>query len=222
MNRAEINIYNRDCLDAMREMEDNQFDLAIVDPPYGIGEDGSNNHTTGKLAKSKNYKGFIGGDNAPPDPEYFDELQRVSKHMIIFGANHFIDNMPFNCASSCWVVWDKDNGATDFADAELAWTNFNTAVRLFKWRWQGMLQQNMKDKEVRIHPTQKPIALYKWLLKNYAKEGDKILDTHLGSGSIAIACWDMGFDLEGYELDKDYYDAAMNRINTHKRQTQLF
>ena len=127
--------------------------------------------------------------------------------------------MPFD--SSCWVVWDKENGKTDFADCELAWTSFKTAVRIFRFQWQGMLQGNMKDKEIRIHPTQKPVALYKWLLMNYAKQGDKILDTHVGSASSLIACYDMGFDCVGYELDKDYYDMACKRIEKHKAQIRM-
>lgn len=147
---------------------------------------------------------------------------RVSKNQIIFGANHFISKIPFD--SSCWIVWDKDNGdGSGYADCELAWTSFKTAVRRLRHRWAGMLQEYMGDKkEIRIHPTQKPVSLYKWLLKNYAKQGDKILDTHLGSGSIAIACYDMGFDLTGYEIDKDYYDGAVKRIEHHKKQITLF
>jgi len=203
-------------------MEDNAFELAIVDPPYGIGENGDRNASRGKLAVAKDYKSFAGGDISAPDPDYFDELKRVSKNQIIWGANHFIDNLPFNCSSPCWVIWDKETGASDFADAEMAWTSFKTAVRMFKFRWSGMLQGDMKNKEHRIHPTQKPVALYKWLLNNYAKEGDRILDTHLGSGSIALACWDLGFDLTGYELDEDYFKAASERLDKHTAQGQLF
>jgi site-specific DNA-methyltransferase (adenine-specific) len=142
---------------------------------------------------------------------------RISKNQIIWGGNYF-PVLP----SPCWIVWDKDNSG-NFADCELAWTSFNTAVRKFKWRWNGMLQEKMGDnKETRIHPTQKPVALYKWLLKNYAKEGDKIFDSHLGSGSIAIACHDMKFSLVGCEIDKDYFDAAMKRFENHKKQLQLW
>ena len=155
-----------------------------------------------------------------PEQSYFDELFRISKNQIIWGANHFISRMPFD--SSCWIVWDKDNGATDFADCELAWTSFDTAVRKFKFKWQGMLQQDMKNKESRIHPTQKPIALYKWLLTNYAKQGDKILDTHLGSGSSRIAAYDLGFDFTGFELDKEYFEAQEKRFQNHIAQGQLF
>jgi site-specific DNA-methyltransferase (adenine-specific) len=125
-------------------------------------------------------------------------------------------------ASSCWIVWDKVNGATDFADSELAYTSFKTAVRNFRFQWQGMLQGDMKNKEHRIHPTQKPVKLYEWLLTNYAEKGQKILDTHLGSGSIAVACNNLGFDLVGCELDQDYYNSACDRVNQATAQVRLF
>jgi site-specific DNA-methyltransferase (adenine-specific) len=206
-------------MDLMARYEDNYFDLAIVDTPYGIGEDGKKNHSRSRLAKATRYtpKDW---DSKAPNRQYFEELKRVSKNQIIWGANHFIENIP-QSNSSCWVVWDKDNTG-DFADSELAYTSFDTAVRNFKWRWNGMIQQNMKNKQKRIHPTEKPIQLYEWLLINYAKEGDKILDTHLGSGSIAIACHNLGYELTGCELDKDYYEAAMKRIEQHKQQQRLF
>jgi len=207
-------------MDLMKEYSDKHFDLAIVDPPYGIGEDGSKNHSRGLKAKAKNYKAFAGGDIESPNEEYFKELKRISKNQIIWGANHFISKIPFD--SSCWIVWDKDNGESDFADCELAYTSFKTAVRRYKFKWQGMLQENMKDKEVRIHPTQKPVALYKWLLHNYAKEGDLILDTHVGSASSLIACEDMGFEYVGCELDKDYYNQAKERLERFKAQTRMF
>ena len=215
-----IKLYNDDNMEVMKTFKDKQFSLAIIDPPYGIGEDGSKNHTRGKIAISKNYKSYSGNDKDAPPKEFFDELIRVSKRQIIWGANHFISRIPYD--SSCWIVWDKDNGETDFADCELAWTSFDTAVRKFKWRWQGMLQQNMKNKQERIHPNEKPIQLYKWLLQNYAKEGDTILDTHFGSLSIGIACHDMKFDLTAIELDKDYYEQAKQRLINHQRQLTLF
>ncbi len=213
-----MNITNEDNMALMARYKDNHFDLAIVDPPYGINMDGGKigGDNFGKATEytKKDW------DNKSPNKEYFEELKRVSKNQIIFGANHFIENIP-KANSSCWIVWDKDNTG-NFADAELAWCSFKTAVRLFKWRWNGMLQQNMKDKQSRIHPTEKPIKLYEWLLMNYAKEGDKILDTHLGSGSIAIACHNLGYDLTACELDKEYYDAAMKRLSNHKKQMKLF
>jgi site-specific DNA-methyltransferase (adenine-specific) len=217
---GKIHLYNGDCMDLLRQTPDKYYDLAIIDPPYGIGEDGSNNHSRGKFAISKNYKSYSGGDKDSPPKEYFDELIRVSNNQIIWGANHFISKIPFD--SSCWIVWDKDNGKTDFADCELAYTSFDSAVRKFKWRWQGMLQENMKNKQIRIHPNEKPIQLYKWMLQNYAKEGDTILDTHFGSLSIGIACHDMGFELTAIELDEDYYEAGKNRLINHQRQLNLF
>lgn len=212
--------YNIDCMKGMKEIPDKYFDLAIVDPPYGIGESGKTNHTRGKLAVSKKYKSFHGDDLKSPESEYFEELMRVSKNQIVWGANHYISKIPFD--SSCWIVWDKLNGETDFADCELAWTSFKSAVRKFDFRWQGMLQGNMKSKEIRIHPTQKPVALYHWLLNNYAKEGDKILDTHVGSASSLIACHDLHFDYLGFELDEDYYHLSRKRLESHKAQLTLF
>lgn len=214
-----MTITNEDNMELMARYEDNYFDLAIVDPPYGIGEDGAKNHSRGKATKPTMYTAK-NWDSSVPNKEYFNELIRVSKNVIIWGANHFIENIP-NQNSPSWIVWDKDNTG-DFADAELAWTNHKSAVRKFQWRWNGMLQQDMKNKEHRIHPTQKPVKLYEWILHNYAKEGDKILDTHLGSGSIAIACYNLGFDLTACELDKEYYEAAMKRLKQHQAQQRLF
>ena len=216
-----IEYFNEDCMVGMARYPDKHFDLAIVDPPYGIGESGTKNKTrTGGLAKPKDYKAFHGGDLTPPDFEYFSELIRVSENQIVWGSNHFISRIPYD--SSCWIVWDKDNGATDFADCELAWTSFKSAVRKFRYRWSGMLQENMKNKEHRIHPTQKPVALYKWLLTNYAKEGDLILDTHVGSASSLIACHDLGFDAVGFELDEDYYNESKQRLERVMKQITLF
>jgi len=213
-----INIYNIDCMTALKEMQDNQFDLAIVDPPYGIGMGKKHFKTKSSKTKPTNYKNK-NWDNDIPTKEYFKELKRVSKNQIIWGGNYFVENLK---NSSCWVVWDKDNGESLHSDCELAWTNFTTGVRKIKWLWHGMRQQNMKEKQKRIHPTEKPVKLYEWLLMNYAKEGDKILDTHLGSGSIAIACHNLGFDLEGYELDKEYFDGAKKRLEQHQAQKRLF
>ena len=217
-----INLYKGDCMEVMAKMKDNAYDLAIVDPPYGIGESGGKNkNRTDGLAKAKDYKDFAGNDLKPANKEYFTELKRVSKNQIIWGANHFIQNIP-KANSSCWIVWNKDNGKTDFADSELAYTSFKSAVRNFKFKWNGMLQQDMKNKEIRIHPTQKPVKLYEWLLMNYAKPDDKILDTHGGSMSIALACHNLGFDLDLWELDEDYYNAGTERYNNHTLQKRLF
>src|SRR5574343_340093 len=215
-----INAFNVDRMEFMRSVEDNYYSLALVDPPYGIGEDGKSNHSRGKLTKSKKYS-IKDWDNKPPSVEYFKELQRVSKNQIIFGANHFIENIP-NANSSSWIVWDKENGEIHFADCELALTSFDSAVRKFTFKWQGMLQGDMKNKEIRIHPTQKPVALYKLILDKYAKEGNKILDTHGGSMSIGIACHDYGFELDICELDKEYFDNGTNRILNHAAQLRMF
>jgi site-specific DNA-methyltransferase (adenine-specific) len=214
-------LYNMDCLEAMKQFPDKYFELAIVDPPYGIG---ASNYTRGgtqhgkSLATCKEY-GSKDWDKSAPQKEYFDELIRVSKNQVIWGANHFISLIPFN--SACWIVWDKVNGDNGYADCDLAWTSFKSAVRQYTYQWHGMLQQNMKDKEQRIHPTQKPVALYKWILMNYAKQGDKILDTHVGSASSLLACYDMGFDYIGFEIDKDYYEMAQKRIAENKAQFRM-
>jgi len=217
--------YNADNMAIMKQYPDKYFDLAIVDPPYGIDINNQSQGKGGGVARKIDYT-KKDWDKTAPDIIYFNELRRVSKNQIVWGANHFISKLPFD--SSCWIVWDKDNGETDFADCELAWTSFKTAVRRFKWTWAGMRQQNMKHKEERIHPTQKPVALYEWIIKNYANENDKIIDTHLGSGSIAIAI-DKANTLDkknlsfvGIELDPDYYRAAVERFKNHKRQCVLF
>ena len=228
MKNPEINLLNVDCMEYMKGLPDKAFELAIVDVPYGIGENGSTNHTRSKLAKSKDYKAFYGLDASAPDQLYFDELLRVSKNQIIWGANHFISKIPLD--SPCWIIWDKVNGENDFADCELAWSSFKTAARKVKFMWHGFMQGSGFDgkmqgnkalNETRIHPTQKPVALYKWLLHNYAKPGDKILDTHGGSMSIAIACHQMGFDLTLCELDKDYYEAGVKRFKEQTKQLAL-
>lgn len=216
----DFGFYNMDCMKGMKEFPDKYFDLAIVDPPYGIKESGSKNHTRSKLAKAKDYKPFIGNDLTSPNIEYFEELFRVSKNQIIFGANHFISKIPFD--SSCWIVWNKNNGNNDFADCELAWTSFKSAVRMFSYTWNGMLQENMKNKEIRIHPTQKPIALYAWLLNKYCKKDDIILDTHVGSASSLIACHRTNHKFVGFELDEYYYNEARKRLDAEMRKKRLF
>lgn len=211
--------YNMDCIEGMKQFPDKYFDIAIVDVPYGIGECGDNNHTRSKIAKAKDYKAFSGNDLQPPDKQYFEELFRVSKNQIIWGANHFISKIPYD--SHCWIVWDKDNTG-DFADCELAWTSFDSAVRKFKYRWNGMLQENMKNKEFRIHPTQKPVALYEWLLSRYAKDGDIILDTHVGSASSLVACHNTNHKFVGFELDEHYYKLSKERLDNEMSQLTLY
>jgi site-specific DNA-methyltransferase (adenine-specific) len=205
-------ITNEDNMELMARYEDNYFDLAIVDPPYGIDV---TKMTLGN-GKTKISRGTSHWDSNIPNKHYFNELKRVSKNQIIWGGNYF--DLP---PSKCWVVWDKNNGSSDFADGEIAWASFDKPMRIKKIHWCGSAS-NWEDTKGKIHPTQKPVKLYEWLLMNYAKEGDKILDTHLGSGSIAIACHNLGYDLTACELDKDYYDAAIKRIEQHKAQQRLF
>ena len=212
-------VYLEDCVKALKRFNDNHFDLAIVDPPYGIDINNQSQGKGGGVAKKIEYT-KKDWDKQAPDIDYFNELKRVSKNQIIWGANHFIEKIPYN--ASCWIVWNKENGETDFADCELAWTSFKTAVRMFKWKWAGMLQQNMKDKEQRIHPTQKPVALYQWILDKYAKPNDLILDTHLGSGSSRIAAYKGGFNFVGFEIDQEYYEKQEKRFNDFKSQLRLF
>ena len=207
-------ITNEDNMELMARYEDNYFDLAIVDPPYGdnCNLKGGSSHSgkngwSGKLAKTDKW-------NIEPNKEYFKELFRVSKNQIIWGANHFISKMPYS--SSCWLIWDKGQRNFSLADGEMAWTSFKKAMRIFTYARAKALQEG------KIHPTQKPVKLYEWLLQNYAKEGYKILDTHLGSGSIAIACHNLGFELTACEIDIEYYDAAMKRIEQHKAQLTMF
>jgi site-specific DNA-methyltransferase (adenine-specific) len=220
-----ITIYQADCMKMLPQIPDKYYQLCIVDPPYGVNIGtvvgggkpfgSSVENRRGKVIMPKIYRSF--DDSRIPEKEYFEELKRVSVNQIIFGGNYFINHL-YN--TSCMIVWDKDNSG-NFADAELAWTSFKTAVRIFRYRWNGMLQQDMKNKEFRIHPTQKPVALYQWLLKNYAKQGDKILDTHGGSMGSAIACHDLGFDLDLCEIDKDYFEAGKLRLERHQQQ-QMF
>ena len=210
---------NIDCMEYMATLPDKAFDLAIVDPPYGIGVDGQTEHYDYKNPKhSRKHHAQKSWDKQIPPLEYFEELQRVSKNQIIWGANHFISKIPYD--SSCWIVWDKDNTG-DFADCELAWTSFDSAVRKFKYRWNGMLQENMKNKEIRMHPTQKPVALYEWLLNRYAKPNDIILDTHVGSASSLIACHNTNHKFVGFELDEYYYKVSKQRLDTEMAQMRL-
>ena len=209
-----IEITNEDNMDLMRRYPDKYFDLAIVDPPYGLGDRLVKGGAKGAMGTLKNLADdkVVKWDNKIPTTEYFEELFRVSIKQIIWGANYFLDYLG---KTDGFIVWDKMNGTNPMADAELAWQNIKGTTRIFRWHhFSG-------EHTTKIHPTQKPVALYKWLLDKYAKQGDKILDTHLGSGSIAIACHDYGFDLTACELDKEYYDAAIKRINNHIAQQKL-
>jgi len=208
-----MKITNECNMELMARYEDNYFDLAIVDPPYGIG---ANKMTLGN-GKKKIYRGSLDWDKETPKQEYFIELNRVCKMVIIWGANNMTQYIP---PITSWIYWDKGTGANDFSDGELAYCSKGGALRSVKINWVGANAKDGLYKE-RIHPTQKPVKLYEWLLINYAKQGDKILDTHLGSGSIAIACHNLDFDLTACELDTDYYNAAMKRLKQHQAQLRL-
>lgn len=169
----------------------------------------------GGCAEPKKYRGF--DDSCIPKEEYFNELKRVSKHQIIWGGNYFLDHLN---ATKGMIVWDKGRRGLKFADCEIAWTNIDEPCRIYAYLWDGMRQEDMKNKEHRIHPTQKPVALYKWLLRCYAKQGDKILDTHVGSASSLIACYDLGFDYVGFEIDEEYYRQATKRLEEEKAQVR--
>ena len=205
-----INLYNEDCLEAMKRMDDDSYELAIVDPPYGLiesgGQTGGNSMET-VMKRAFSREQLKKWDTKPPK-EYFEQLFRVSKNQVIWGGNYF-DLPPTRCV----VCWDKKQPWKNFSQWEMAWTSFSYPAPMFEYdnRYPG-----------KIHPTQKPVSLYAWVLNRFAKENDKILDTHLGSGSIAIACHNLGFDLDGYELDVDYYEAATKRLKEHQRQLKLF
>ena len=221
-----IELLNCDCMDYMRDLPDNAFDLAIVDPPYGLGETAKRSkqrvpktqNAKWKNRKAPEYGGSETWDDSIPSAAYFEEIKRVSKNQIIWGANHF-GMMP---PSSGWIVWYKKrfDEINDFSDCELAFSSFKKGCRLFHLPWIGFGAVNVG--ELRIHPTQKPVKLYEWLLQNYAKQGDRILDTHLGSGSSAIAAHYGGFDFVGCELDQDYYKAACERFHQATKQLDIF
>lgn len=217
-------VFNIDCMEYMQTLPDNYFQLAIADPPYGIKADRNQRERAGtqygkSMAPCKDY-GSNDWDSEAPEKGWFDELRRISRHQIIWGANHFISRLAID--SSCWIVWDKLTGDNGYADCELAWTSFPTAVRKFTFMWKGMFQGNMAAKEIRIHPTQKPVALYAWLLQHYAKQGDRIFDPMMGSQSSRIAAYKMGFDYVGCELDTEYFDKGNERFAKEcKGETRL-
>lgn len=262
----DFGFYNMDCMEGMKQFPDKFFDLAIVDPPYGInigqasmGAGGrcsthqqvsavahrggqQTEHPVRRKAKPPNtsrrrkavwketirvgggecispkiYKAF--DDSHTPDAGYFKELERVAKHRIIWGGNYFLE---FLGATSCLITWDKRRRGLNFADCEIAWTDFEQPSRIFEWKWNGMLQEDMADKEYRIHPTQKPVKLYEWLLNRYAKPGDIILDTHVGSASSLIACRKTGHKYVGFELDKYYFEQASKRLQAELDQVNIF
>lgn len=199
-------VFNMDCIEGMKQYPDKYFELAIVDPPYGLGESVVN--SGGRFKKYYNKNG--NWDLSIPNEEYFNELFRISNNQIIWGGNYF--NLPPN---KCFLIWDKmQPEEISFAMCEYAWSSFNKVAKIIKLRTQ--------NQEERFHPTQKPVKLYSWILKNYAQKGDKILDTHLGSGSSRIAAYDMGFEFTGFELDKDYFEASQKRFEQHISQLVMF
>jgi len=207
-----IQITNEDNMQLMARYPDKYFDLTIVDPPYGIERfKNVTSNPSDKDVHAKRFQRMETVNNEKPNDNYWNELFRVSKNQIIWGANNF--QLP---PSEYFIVWNKKQTVENFASAEYAWTNVKKPAQIFDY---SIHKHNQVNK---VHPTQKPVALYKWILDKYAKEGDKILDTHLGSGSIAIACHDYGFDLTACELDKEYFDKAMQRINNHMAQQKLF
>ena len=211
MHRSKIELHNVDCLPFMKQCEDNQFDLAIVDPPYGIDWmkqiENPNTKANWKVHDKKDW------DKNIPQQEYFNELFRVSKNQIVWGGNYMTEYLP---PSPCWLIWDKMQEFTG-AVFEMAWTSFKSPAKAFRMsRVEAYANKN------KIHPTQKPERLYEWILDKYANEGDLILDTHLGSGSIAVACDKMSYDLVGLEIDKDYFDKANKRLKPYRMQQTLF
>lgn len=234
MSDMSIELLNIDCMDYMARLPDKAFDLAIVDPPYGRGEDGGTNRCHSVKQKNGAVLRCIDGgyenkdwDRAPPTKEYFDELRRVARHQIVWGANY----MPVNLQGGV-IVWDKVNDGSDQSGAEIAYCSMNQRIDVVRYMWRGMMQGdsvgsmrqqgNKTLNESRIHPTQKPIKLYEWLLQQYAQPGIRVLDTHLGSGSSAIAAHYFGVDFVGCELDTDYYNAAKKRFEQATAQLAMF
>lgn len=226
MNKIQVDnfeFYNEDNMIVMKQYPDKYFDLAIVDPPYM--ETFNTDNWVDKSAKNKKYSNdthILTGYK--PTQDYFNELSRISKNQIIWGGNYFTDMLN---VSRGWIVWNKNVSGNLFSKAELAWTSFDKITEMFTYTWSGMLQQNMKDKEIKIHPTQKPVDLYDWLIRNYSKKDFKIIDTHLGSGSIALAIDkankldNMNLEFVGIELDKEYFNAAINRFKLNHSQTTI-
>lgn len=211
-----IELFNEDCLIGMARYPDKFFELAIVDPPYNVGaSNGSFGAQEGKGIR-RDLKHYA-NHNKVPDREYFKELFRVSANQIIWGANYY----PQHLHHSGWIIWFKEMTGP-LSDAELAFQSIDKVTKVIKHKWSGFVKEKSDEGTIRIHPNQKPVGLYKWLLTNYAKPGDKILDTHLSSGSIALACHQLKFDLTGYEIDKDYFDAAVKRLKNFQLQGELF
>jgi DNA modification methylase len=210
---SEVTLFCGDCLEYMQTMQDKSVDAVITDPPYGIGESNEKNSTRGSnLAPAKDY-GHYEWDKKPASPEQISELMRVSSNQVVFGGNYFM--LP---PTSCWIVWDKVNGKTDFADCELAWTSYKSAVRKVEWMWSGMLR---RGNEKRFHPTQKPLGVMKWIISRYTSEGDTIFDPFMGSGTTGVACVQTGRNFIGCEIDPGYFEIAKKRIETAQLQIRM-
>ena len=205
-----IEYFNEDCMAGMARYSDKYFDLAIVDPPYGIGIDGQKESINKNPKYSRKHHEKKNWDSSIPDAEYFRELERVSVNQIVWGGNYFVEHL--HKGTKGWIVWDKGQHGLTMSDCELAYSSFDCPTRVVVINRVELL------KDGTIHPTQKPIKLYKWLLTNYAKQGDKILDTHVGSASSLIACHEMGFDAVGFEIDEDYYKASLERLQNVQKQ----
>jgi len=210
-----INLYHGDCLEAMRLMDDNAYDLAIVDPPYGIGISSGGSYYNKKGKRPNNPHTKKDWDNQIPSAEYFEQLKRVSKNQIVWGGNYMTEHLK---PSRCWIFWDKLKFVDNYADGELAWTSMDRNTKKVQIQHHGFLTKDGKS----IHPTQKPVMLYEWLLDNFAEPNQRILDTHLGSGSIALACHNRGFSLDAWEIDAEYHANAVKRFNQHIAQLTIF
>lgn len=213
-----VRLIHGDCMDFMKDVPDKAYDLAIVDPPYGISQSAFRKESKNKACIPRQYHTAV-WNQSRPNSEYFNQLFRISNNQIIWGANYFLSHLK---EGKKWIFWGKQTEDTQWGDGELAYTSFPGVITKFDFAWNGMIQGDMKNKEIRIHPTQKPVQLYKWLLKNYTKEGDKILDTHGGSMSSVIACIDGGFDMTCIEFDDDYFKAGVQRVQNYVRQLDVF
>ena len=213
MRSGGIELLNCNCMDYMSGIDDKFFDLAIVDPPYGNNLSGGRSAKNGWNQSIDWEKCNKGWNLEIPKPEYFSELQRVSKNQIIWGGNYFANLLP---PSECWLIWDKGQRDFSLADGEMAWTSFDKAMRI------KTIHRAVANQETKIHPTQKPVKLYQWILNSFAKENDRVLDTHLGSGSIAIACSEYKVNLTATEIDKEIYDAACIRVSQSLAQISMF
>lgn len=212
-----VNMFNEDYRECFKNTSDKYYDIGVVDPPY-FSEYGKEIYPGTKISTTgiKRHR-FESNHWDVPNKEYVNELIRVTKNQIIWGINYF----DFGFLGSGRIIWDKNNDKSTFSKCEIAYCSFHNRTEIFRYTWNGMIQGNMKNKEKRIHPTQKPVSLYKWILKNYANQGDKIVDTHGGSGSICIACYDMGFDLDWYEKDKAHFSNAYKRFEEHTSIMQM-